>query len=111
MRALLEERDFPADTVRFFASARSAGKVRVAGWAIDPDTAAPIPVHVYVGPVGHALVADKARTDVGALYPGYGSAHGLVGEVPDPGGPISVCAYAINSAGGGANQLLGCRSL
>ncbi|MET0898373.1 MAG: aspartate-semialdehyde dehydrogenase [Mycobacterium sp.] len=26
MRALLEERDFPADSVRFFASARSAGK-------------------------------------------------------------------------------------
>ncbi|MDJ0395412.1 aspartate-semialdehyde dehydrogenase [Rhodococcus sp. G-MC3] len=26
MRALLEERNFPADTVRFFASARSAGK-------------------------------------------------------------------------------------
>ena len=25
MRALLEERDFPADKVRFFASARSAG--------------------------------------------------------------------------------------
>lgn len=25
MRRLLEERDFPADTVRFFASARSAG--------------------------------------------------------------------------------------
>jgi hypothetical protein len=90
---------------------RSGGKVRVAGWAIDPDTASPIPVHVYVGPAGYARTADKARTDVGGIYPGYGSAHGFVEEAPDPGGPLSVCVYAINSAGGGTNQLLGCRSL
>jgi hypothetical protein len=90
---------------------RSGGTVRVSGWAIDPDTAASIQVHVYVGAVVSATTANMARPDVGSIYAGYGSAHGFVAEAADPGGAITVCAYAINTAGTGSNQPLGCRSL
>jgi hypothetical protein len=90
---------------------RSGGTIRVAGWAIDPDTSASIPVHLYVGSVVSATTAGSTRSDVGAAYPGYGAAHGFDASVADPGGPVTVCAYAINSAGAGSNPLLGCRSL
>ncbi len=91
-------------------SPRSAGGVRVAGWAIDPDTAASIPVHVYVGAVGSAITADGSRPDVGAVYPPYGASHGYIATLPAPAGPVQVCAYGINS-GPGSNVLLGCRTV
>ncbi len=69
------------------------------GWAIDPDTTASIPVHVYVGAVGTAITADGSRPDVATFYPGYGSAHGYVATVPDPGGRVTVCVYAIDERG------------
>jgi len=68
-------------------------------------------VHIYVGSSGSATTADQSRSDLAAVYPGYGTAHGYITNVADPGGPVTVCAYAINSAGSGTNQLLGCRSL
>ena len=85
--------------------------IEVAGWAIDPDTTGSIPVHVYVGPAGYVLDATQPRPDVAAAVPGYGPDHGYRAYVPDPGGRVSVCAYAINAAGGGSNQQIGCRSL
>lgn len=81
----------------------------VRGWAIDPDTARPIAVHVYVGGSATALTADRSRPDVGAAYPPYGSAHGYQTNVPIPVGTSRVCIYAINTAG--ANPLLGCRTV
>jgi hypothetical protein len=90
---------------------RTSGGIRVAGWAVDPDTTDPTQVHVYVGPAGTALVADQTRPDVAGVLPGYGPLHGFVGTVPDPGGPVTVCAYAINVAGTGVNVGLGCRTL
>ncbi|MET0859715.1 MAG: hypothetical protein ABW091_01675 [Microbacterium sp.] len=87
------------------------GSVRVTGWAADPDTTSPIEVHVYVGSLGTAIVAAKERPDVGAANPGVGSQHGFDTRVPAPAtGAQNVCAYAIN-VGGGANQLLGCRTV
>src|SRR5439155_3129225 len=41
--------------------ARIAEGVQVWGWAIDPDTADPIAVHVYVQGVGFALNAEGSR--------------------------------------------------
>ena len=81
------------------------------GWAIDPDTAGPVTVHVYVnGAWGGAYVASALRPDVGAYYPGFGSAHGLSVSVPVPtGGTSTVCAYTINQGPGTTNPLLGCR--
>ncbi|MFV9424795.1 hypothetical protein [Microbacterium sp. S1037] len=80
---------------------------RVRGWAIDPDTKKAIPVHIYVGGQGKAYTADDARSDVGAAYPAYGSAHGFSEVVDLPTGDSTVCAYAINTAGG--NTTLGCQ--
>jgi hypothetical protein len=84
------------------------GGVQVGGWAIDPDTASPIQVHVYVGSVGTALIASGNRPDVGGIYPAYGSAHGFGTKVSAPSGTHLVCAYAIN-VGVGTNSGLGCR--
>ncbi|WP_139824688.1 hypothetical protein [Agreia pratensis] len=80
----------------------------IAGWAIDPDVATPIAVHAYVnGGWGGAFVADKIRNDVGAAYPGYGSAHGFEVQVPVPVGTNEVCIFGINDGLDG-NPSLGC---
>ncbi|CAB4636714.1 MAG: hypothetical protein F2607_05445 [Actinobacteria bacterium] len=91
------------------AVARTPNGVVVAGWALDPDTAASIPVHVYVGPVGTAITANLWRSDVGALFSGYGNSHGFWAMLPVPTTPVQVCVYAVEAAGTGLNQLLGCR--
>ncbi len=87
------------------------GNFRVAGWTLDPDTANSLQVHVYVGTAGTALTADLNRADVGAAYPGKGSAHGFDAKVPvNSVGDNRVCAYAINQGPGG-NTLLGCKTV
>lgn len=87
----------------------SSTNVRVAGWALDPDTTSPIPVHVYAGArfVG-SFNANTTRTDVGRAYPGYGDNHGFDFTVNARRGEI-VCVYAINRGAGSVNTLLGCR--
>ncbi|MFM7616623.1 MAG: hypothetical protein ACKO72_04065 [Actinomycetes bacterium] len=90
---------------------RVPGGLKVTGWAIDPETAAPIEVHTYVGAAGTAVIADETRADVGAVFPAYGSGHGYETIVPAPGeGPVPVCVYALNVAAG-RHTLLGCRTV
>jgi hypothetical protein len=86
------------------------GKVRVSGWAIDPDTKTPIDVHVYVGSAGTARTANVARGDIGAVYPTSGPNHGFDVTVDAPAGASKVCVYAINSGAGG-NVALACRTV
>ncbi len=90
--------------------ARQGDRVRVAGWAIDPDTVGAIDVHVYVDgqPVATAA-ASRRRTDIGAVYPAWGADHGFDVTVDAPGAR-SVCVYAINQ-GPGDNVLLACRAV
>jgi hypothetical protein len=85
--------------------------VEVAGWAIDPDTAGAIDVHVYVdgAPVAVA-VANSERLDVAAVRPAAGALHGFRATVVAAPGSHTVCVYAINVAVG-SNSLLGCRSV
>lgn len=87
------------------------GTVRVSGWAIDPDTANPIAVHVYVDDVGTAVDASAARADLAAAFPAYGGAHAFSVTVPAARGTRVVCAYAINNLAGGAHTTLGCRTV
>lgn len=89
----------------------AGGSVRVRGWAIDPDTAGAVHIHVYVDGRARSIgAASQDRPDVGRAYPGYGSAHGF-DAFAGPGRPGSrVCVYAIN-VGVGANNLLGCRTV
>ena len=94
------------------AAQGSPGSVSVAGWTIDPDTAAPITVHVYVDGQGFVMgPASLARADVGAAYPTYGPNHGFNAQINGiTPGPHTVCAYGINT-GAGQNKTLGCRSV
>jgi hypothetical protein len=85
------------------------GTVTVGGWAIDPDTAASIQVHVYVGNTLLPLTASGARSDLAAAFPGYGANHGFYAVLPVNGTGLPICAYAINTAGAGGNVLLGCK--
>jgi hypothetical protein len=87
-----------------------AGGARVQGWAIDPDTVDPIPVHVYVdGRPVRAVPANALRPDVGAAYPLYTATHGFDTTVPMASGSHVVEAYAINAGPGAANAYLGAK--
>ncbi|MGK2959282.1 MAG: CAP domain-containing protein [Acidimicrobiales bacterium] len=90
---------------RIDSVARGAGGTRLNGWAIDPDTGAPVDVHVYVDNRFVASTsADVRRDDIAVNMPGYGVAHGFDTTVPNGS---QVCAYGINQ-GAGSNSLLGC---
>jgi hypothetical protein len=93
-------------------TASGTSTVTVTGWAFDPDTTAPIPVHIYVdGAFAGAFTADASRPDVGAAFPFMGSAHGYTATIGGrSGGSHTVCAYAINQPAPGVNPLLGCRT-
>ena len=83
----------------------------VQGWALDPDTTAPVEVHVYVdGAFAGWGRANEPRPDVGAAFPGYGDGHGFSISVSASPGGHSLCAYAVN-VGGGVNPAIGCRAV
>jgi hypothetical protein len=86
------------------------GTIDVSGWALDPDTKSPIPVHIYVDGVGRAYVADKPRGDIGGVFPAYGPNHGFGESISASPGDHTVCVYGIN-AGVGANVFYGCRNV
>lgn len=87
------------------------GTLTVSGWTLDPDTSAPNPVHVDVDGRGSALIADRPRPDVGAVY-GRGDRHGFRHTVSVAPGDHSVCVFGINTnTVGGPNATLGCRTV
>jgi hypothetical protein len=87
------------------------GGVRVAGWALDPETAEALDIHVYVdGALAGVTKTDKPREDIAALAPSYGPTRGFDFVVPALPGQRDVCVYAIDAGSGGAgNPMLGCR--
>ena len=87
------------------------GSVSINGWAIDPNTASPDVVHIYVNGVGFEVIANQNRPDLGNPW-GLGSAHGWSFATPRIGNGVQrVCVHALNIAGPGSHQLLGCRDL
>lgn len=85
--------------------------INVAGWAIDPDTAAQVPIHIYVdGLHAGSATTDRPRPDVGSLFPRYGIQHGFAFKIPATNSSHMVCAYALN-AGPGRNTLAGCKRI
>jgi len=99
----------PVGSVDGIASA--PGDIRLSGWALDPDTTAPIDVHVYVNGVGYPTTANRPRPDLAPFYPGLGTNHGFEVSVPPPlWGSVDVCTYGINT-GPGSNKLLGCSTI
>jgi hypothetical protein len=88
------------------------GGARVRGWAIDPDTTDPIPVHVYMdGRPVKAVPANVVRGDVGAAYPLYNATHGFDTVVSAASGYHVIEAYAINAGAGGVNAYLGAKGV
>ncbi len=89
------------------------GEVRIAGWAIDPDTKGPIDVHVYVdGKMSTALTANGVRNDVAAAFAGFGPNHGFDRTLALSGGTHQVCVNGINVGSGNANPAVGgCRTV
>jgi hypothetical protein len=86
--------------------------LHIRGWAIDPDTTNPIAVHVYMdGAFVTGTTASANRPDVGAAYPGYGSAHGYDLTVPGAPGQHTICTYGINVGMGTVNTQLGCKTV
>lgn len=78
--------------------------VTVVGWIIDPDTTAPIDVHVYVDDdFAAGVVADRNRPDVAAAYPAYGGEHGFATTVSVSDGTHEICAYGLNVGAGDRN--------
>jgi Endonuclease/Exonuclease/phosphatase family len=86
-----------------------AGGVRIAGWALDPDTTGPIPVIASIDGVPIArFVADAPRPDVGAAFPGLGDQHGFDTTIDVRAGK-QLCVEAVNDHG--PNFTIACRSL
>ncbi|WP_423923970.1 hypothetical protein ACPEEZ_06640 [Frigoribacterium sp. 2-23] len=87
---------------------RSGGSVTVRGWAIDPDTANSIDVHVYVdGRGATSTTASMDRSDIARVYPDWGGRHGYQATVTAAPGS-TVCVYAIDDAGG-ENPTMACK--
>jgi hypothetical protein len=87
--------------------APQGGRVRITGWASDPDlSAAPTTVHVYMdGRPLTSVLADVAGD-------GIDGPHGYDVTLPVPGpGTHSFCTYAINAGEGTTNPHLGCRTV
>lgn len=94
------------------ATALGGGRVRVRGWAFDPDArSAVLPVHVYAdGRLVAALRTGTPRADV-ARVRRAGPNQGFSGPVRLGRGRHTVCAYAINIRTGTGNPRLGCRAV
>lgn len=90
----------------------AAGGIRVRGWALDPETSAPIKVKVGVAGVVREVTANLDRPDVGRAYPGKGPRHGFdytFGPL-DPG-LRGICVWVDNTVGRGDDRLLGCANI
>ncbi len=84
----------------------------ISGWAFDPDTSAPIRVHVYLdGKAAQSIVAGNARPDIARAYPAAGPNHGYATSVGAHEGTHKVCVYGMNVLGGQANPMMACRNI
>jgi hypothetical protein len=95
----------------FDAINSTPGTINVAGWAVDPNSATPLAVHVYVNNTGTALVANAVRNDVARQNPWYGNDVGFAASIPAAIGNHNVCAYGINVGAGTSNTHLGCKTV
>jgi len=92
--------------------AMAPGGVRVAGWALDPNTRRPATVRVWVdGRVVKSVTADVDRTDIDSVYSYYGTNHGFDTIVPVVDGDHKICAEVLNVDLGDKNVTFGCRML
>lgn len=90
----------------------AAGGIRVSGWALEPETSAPVKVKVGVAGVVREVTANLTRSDVARAYPGKGSKHGFDYTFgPLAPGLRGICVWVENAVGVGADRLLGCDNI
>ena len=94
----------------------NGGAIHIRGWAFDADDySQSCTIHVYIGGPDvnsgephNVGVADAYRPDVNNVFPGSGEYHGFDTVInTDRRGTQEVYVYALNTAGGGDNVLLG----
>lgn len=82
-------------------------QVTVYGFALDPDSANPIDIHVYMdGSMVGGFSATTQRNDLG-IYAAFGTQHGFGVTLPASNGAHHICVYGINT-GPGSNSQIGC---
>ncbi len=102
-------------------SSPAPGQVQISGWAFDPNApTTPVSISAYLGgkvdeggASGYELgpIATQERSDLLALFPRAGAAHGFDASFPVVGsGKQRLCVYALD-IGPGADKLLGCRTV
>jgi len=90
----------------------ASNSVTVSGWALDPNTDAPVEVHTYVDGVGVARVASLPATLPPPYAGGYSASHGFSVTMPAAPGRRNVCTAAINASGTpGGNTWIDCRQV
>jgi hypothetical protein len=97
---------------RFDSISRASGSsdLSVIGWALDPDTTAPLSISLTMdGHLHRTLTASANRNDVGRVYPASGPAHGIASVVLADAGEHTVCLIAKNVGGGSGDTSLGCK--
>lgn len=73
------------------------GRIRVSGWAIDPNRIGRSPVQLRVdGQIVARIKAGRPRPDVALVHPDYGRRHGFVIWADAGPGPHEVCVEAID---------------
>jgi hypothetical protein len=88
------------------------GFARLAGWAFDPDSPAPVTIQIVAdGQLVYEVGAMEPRPDIAALFPGEGPNHGFHFDVGLHPGQHTLCAYATGIPPGPPNVLLGCAVL
>ncbi|MBM3716773.1 MAG: hypothetical protein FJW64_13760, partial [Actinobacteria bacterium] len=73
------------------------GGVRVVGWAVDPDTLAPVKMHVYIdGKLSREVAADRERPDLSQSLFAHDLNRGYDVTLPASAGSHQVCVYGID---------------
>lgn len=89
----------------------SPAGVRVAGWVFDPNSSAPLTVHVYAaGAYVGGGPANLSRPDVQAAFGLETPNHGFNLTVVPPAGTSQLCVYGLN-IGPGSTTRLGCSTI
>ncbi len=86
-RNLFVANHVPVASLEVFGT-NGPGRMRIAGWAVDPDSSQPLRIHIYDGAnrIGE-VIANAPRPELTSMFPGLGippriRRHPHVGEAP-----------------------------
>lgn len=99
----------PVASLEIFGT-NGPGKLRLAGWAVDPDSSAALRIHIYDGAnrIGE-VIANGNRPELATMFPGLGTNHGFDSTLTVGSGTKLICIYAVDQAGGPTSNTMGCK--